>query len=392
MYIFASDYFSAKPAVSAASVFKLMMLLVVFFDATSWVLMEVARFTSIGKSMERLQQLLQQNSYELDGHYTAVHDKSAPAVLFRKATLLPEPDGDILLRKVNMAICSGTLTIITGNQKRSVLLQATIGNCTIMNGIVQIEGNSMSYCGNDTWIQRKSIRDNIIGDRRFQENWYQQVIRACCLEHVIRDLPGGSNHVVEATSNRLDPSQLQRLALARTVYSTASIIVLDDVLSYQDAATSATIRNNLFSQGGLLRHGTTVLLATEHWQHFVDMGAQFVRVEINDRVSPTTQTELLTTLAAETPLETDAEVTKQFKRDVFAGSANQLMTRELLSSIRNETPVASQIEQVGIKQYLGKDGLKIFSLALAGLLLFSILESMEGNVKSFVICMFYLLI
>lgn len=379
MYVFAGDFFSAVHTSSSSSVFKCGLLLLIFFDATAWLLVDIFEFSTVRKSVIRLQKLLQQSSYELDAHYTAVKDdNSAPAVLFSGATLSSEPGRDPLLDNINMPFIRGTLTIITGSEKRSALAQAAIGNCTITQGVVQMGCNSMSYCGKDIWVQRRSIRDNIIGSCRFQDAWYSRVIRACCLDEVIEELPGGNDHVVETTTKRLDSSQLQRLALARSVYSLTDVIVLDDVLSYQDAATSATIRHNLFSHGGLLRHGSTVLVATNDWQAFLNMGAHFVNVESNGQVSRTTQANLLATLAAETAMEAGADMTKQLKRDLLAGSANQLMTQDLLSNIRNEQPPANKIEQASLLKYLGNDGIKPFCLSLAAMVIFIVLENTDG--------------
>lgn len=377
IYIFADDLFYSRPTVSGPSIFKCLLLLVVFFDATSWLLRDISRFSKVQKSTARLQQLLEKASYELDGRYITAQSKNPSfAVQFNNATLLAEPGGEPLLNNVNISFARGSLSLVTGNEKRRTLLQAAIGNCTISEGIVQIGSSSISYCGSDIWIQRKSIKENIIGGRRFQQTWYQQVIQACCLEEVIDRLPGNSEYIVETSSTRLNLSQLQRVALARSVYSGADMIILDDIFSHQDAATSATIRHNLFFHDGLLRHNTTVLIATEDWQSFVNMAAQFISIE-NGQVSRTNQESLLARLTAETALQTDADITKQLKRDVFAGSANQLMIRDLLSNMRNEEPIANKIEGARFIKYLGRDGVLTFCFALIVIIVFLALENIE---------------
>lgn len=329
----------------------------------------------------RLQELLQKASYEMDARYTTAQDKNPSfAVRFNKATLRPEPGVAPVLKNVNMSFTRGMLTLIIGDDKRRALLQAAIANCTISQGIVEIGGKSISYCGNDAWVQRRSVKENITGGGHCHESWYRRVIQACCLEETIDYLPGGNEHIVETSSKRLDSSQLQRLALARSVYSGADIIILDDVLNHQDAATSATIWHNLFFHGGLLRNDTTtVLLATENWQPFVDMGAQFVSVDNNGQVSKISRASLLARLTAEATLATQADVnvTKQLKRDVFAGSANHLMIRDLLSNIRNETPIANKMEAATLTQYLGKDGVIIFRLVIAIMIAVLALENIE---------------
>lgn len=321
-------------------------------------------------SFDRLQRFLQQSSYEVDGRYMSLRNNASDiAVEFSNATVMTEPSGAVLLRRVNLPFQTGTLTVITGDGRRSALIHAAIGNRTISRGAVQIAGASVSYCGTDIWVQRQSIRSNIIGDNPFRERWYRRVIEACCLEATLRDLPGEDEYIVEADRNRLDASQLQRIALARSVYADAPIVVLDDVLSYQDATSSIALQHNLFSDGGLLRNGTrTTIVSTSNWQSFANMEANFVNVDSSGRVFRTTETDLQNELAAEA--DVDVNFTQQLKTDAFARSASQLMTRDLLSTLRSEKPISNKIERVGLTSYLGKQGIPPFILGVAAIICF----------------------
>lgn len=52
-------------------------------------------------------------------------------------------------------------------------------------------------------------------------------------------------------------------ALARALYSTASVLVLDDPFSSMDVTTSRQVYDALLGEGGSLRNGDrTVILAT----------------------------------------------------------------------------------------------------------------------------------
>lgn len=52
------------------------------------------------------------------------------------------------------------------------------------------------------------------------------------------------------------------MALARAAYLRAPVILLDDVFSFLDRKTALDVFGRLLGAGGLLRDGTTVLLAT----------------------------------------------------------------------------------------------------------------------------------
>lgn len=77
-----------------------------------------------------------------------------------------------------------------------------------------------------------------------------------------------------------------------------------------------------------MRHGTTVVIATDDWQPFAHMGARFATVANSGAVSWTTQGDLVASQAALNPVPNH---TRQLKRDDLAGSATQLMTQEALS-------------------------------------------------------------
>lgn len=382
-YLFIGDFFSVGPAVSGPRMIKCIILISNFRYGINWGISYMKQIPASRNSFDRLQRLMQQTSYEVDGRYMSLQSSTSDvAVQFSNATLMSEPSGDVLLRRVNIPFQKGTLTVITGDDKRSTLIQAAIGNCTISRGAVQIAGTSVSYCGRDIWVQWKSIRSNIVGDNTFRETWYRRVIIACCLETIMHDFPGGDEYIVEAGSHRLDASMLQRIALARSVYSAAPILILDDVLSYQDAASSIALQYNLFSEHGLLRNGTTTIISAANWQPFANTGAQFINVESSGRVSRTTETDLQNELAAVT--DTDVNFTQQLKIDAFAGSAIQLMTRDLLSTIRSEKPIANKIERVRLTRYLGKQGLPSFILGVVTLICFVVLEYLPGTYSSYI--------
>lgn len=135
-------------------------------------------------------------------------------------------------------------------------------------------------------------------------------------------------------------------------------------MSYQDAASAAAVQQQIFAIGGLLRHGTTVLMATNNWQSFMNMGARFISVDDGGEVTDTTEGDLVAAAGHEGALNPAAEHLTQLKRDCFAGSATQLMTRELLSKMRTENPIANKVECSTFSQYVGKEGMASFILAV----------------------------
>ena len=80
-----------------------------------------------------------------------------------------------------------------------------------------------------------------------------QVKRACevaCAWDFVEELPLGLDTMIGEHGQGLSQGQLQRLAIARAVCSSAPIMVLDEVTSALDDATEAAVLANIASLPG----------------------------------------------------------------------------------------------------------------------------------------------
>ncbi|KAH7830294.1 putative ABC transporter C family member 2 [Monocercomonoides exilis] len=93
---------------------------------------------------------------------------------------------------------------------------------------------------------------------------YARVIQACCLEQNLDILPGGDEAEVGKRGYNLSGGQCVRIALARAVYSSAEVFLLDDILASVDAHVGQALVIKCISQ---LLKGKTVLLATHHTKY-----------------------------------------------------------------------------------------------------------------------------
>lgn len=183
-----------------------------FHSTTRHTIPVIIKSSGIFEALNRVQQFLQLPSYEADVHYMMQQNHKLQSIIrFKSATIKKESEVNKALEDVTISFTRGSLTVITGDEKKSLILHAAAGNCTIANGTVQLRDYSLSYCGKDIWVQSKSVKDNIVGDEKFDQSWYYQVVQACCLAQDIMSLPGNSNFVAVKGSSRLDLGQLQRL-------------------------------------------------------------------------------------------------------------------------------------------------------------------------------------
>ncbi|CEQ42894.1 SPOSA6832_04771, partial [Sporobolomyces salmonicolor] len=149
-----------------------------------------------------------------------------------------------------------------------------------------IARNQTAFVPQQAWLQNASVRDNILFGLPYRKERYEEVLEACSLVGDLAILEDGDETEIGEKginlSGQVIPGQKARVSLARAVYSRASLVLLDDVLSAVDAHTSAHIYEKCL-KGPLLK-GRTVLLVS-HQVQLVAPGAAYVVGLENGRVS-----------------------------------------------------------------------------------------------------------
>ena len=84
------------------------------------------------------------------------------------------------------------------------------------------------------------------------------IIQECGLNDYFATLREGFNTVIGGTSAQLSGGQLQRLAIARAMYTTPKLLVLDEATSALDGQTEKFVTDSIRAMREL--HGTTVIL------------------------------------------------------------------------------------------------------------------------------------
>ncbi|KAF9160636.1 hypothetical protein BGX21_001995 [Mortierella sp. AD011] len=146
------------------------------------------------------------------------------------------PTAPTYLTKLNLHIPRGSLVAVVGpvGSGKSSLLQAMIGNMTQTEGEI-IRGTNISYASQTAWIQNATIQNNILFDKPLDEERYNRVVKACCLEADLKLFPHGDQTEIGERGVNLSGGQKARLSLARSVYFNAGTVIMDDPLSAVDA-------------------------------------------------------------------------------------------------------------------------------------------------------------
>lgn len=146
---------------------------------------------------------------------------------------------------------------------KSSIFSAIMAELTKREGQIAVSDQSSGFAvvTQQPWLQRGTIKENILFGKRYDESKYVEVLTACCLAEDLEQLPGGDLTGVGEGGMTLSGGQKARVALARAIYQDKDIYLLDDIISAVDAKVARQIFQNCVM--GILRHKTRIL-CTHH--------------------------------------------------------------------------------------------------------------------------------
>ncbi|KAJ7485719.1 multidrug resistance-associated ABC transporter [Mycena latifolia] len=241
-------------------------------------------------------------------------EKQAKTVAFHSATVswpqaslspAATPHRKFMLLDLSLTFPAGELSLVCGKfgSGKSLLLLALLGEADVLTGRVLcprsppdslaslamekpeagkwIVDGLCAYVPQTSWLRNQSIKDNILFNLPYDHARYQKTLQVCALVPDLAILEDGDDSEIGERGVNLSGGQKARVSLARAVYSRASVLLLDDVLSAVDAHTA----NHLYHEclKGPLLTGRTVILVSHHVQ-LCASGAAYVVALDNGRV------------------------------------------------------------------------------------------------------------
>jgi ABC-type multidrug transport system fused ATPase/permease subunit len=183
-----------------------------------------------------------------------------------------------VLQEITVAFPLG-LTVIYGEVAagKTALLQALLGELDRRGGEFIQPDQVIGYCAQTPWLQSMNIRENILFSQPYEEIRYRQVLEACALLPDMAEFKHGDLSNIGENGIGLSGGQKARVALARAVYSSAKILLLDDPLSALDHQTAEYIVNKLLA--GPLLEGRTTILVTHRTELCRGLAKQWVELD-----------------------------------------------------------------------------------------------------------------
>ncbi|KAK0558730.1 hypothetical protein OC844_004930 [Tilletia horrida] len=180
------------------------------------------------------------------------------------------------------------LNVICGPNEagKSTLLSAILGEVPRTSGTVHLtkfrsqhsglEISNISFASQASWLQDGvSVRQNIVFAAAFDEERYQEAVRACALTEDLAAMPFGDATRISAAT--VSGGQRARIALARALYARSDVCLLDDVL----AAVDVNVKRHIVKHalGGRLAKGRTIVLVTHHVDSVLSLASWVVLLQ-----------------------------------------------------------------------------------------------------------------
>uniref|UniRef100_A0A452FNI3 Multidrug resistance-associated protein 4-like n=2 Tax=Capra hircus TaxID=9925 RepID=A0A452FNI3_CAPHI len=158
----------------------------------------------------------------------------------------------------------------------------------LIQGNVNIHGR-IAYVSQQPWVFPGTMRSNILFGKKYEEDRYKEVIKACDLEKHLQNLKEGDQTVIGDGGTPLSEGQKTRVSLARAVYQDADIYLLDDPLSAVDVEVSRRLFEQCICQA--LKDKITILVT--HQLQYLKAASEIVTLENGEMVQKGPYTEFL---------------------------------------------------------------------------------------------------
>lgn len=168
-------------------------------------------------------------------------------------------DREEVLKDFNFKLNKGETVAFVGPSGcgKSTVLKILLSLYPISDGnkTICIDGNVyeltssyrklFSYVPQGNQLMSGTIKDVVCFSNDFDENEVWRALDIACASDFVRKLPSGLDTKLKEQGTGISEGQMQRLAIARAIYSNREILLLDEATSALDVNTEKEVLNNL---------------------------------------------------------------------------------------------------------------------------------------------------
>jgi len=153
---------------------------------------------------------------------------------------------------------------------KTTLIKMIFGVIKPINGIIKINGMSLNsidrqsflsligYVEQNGYIYSRSLKDNILLGRKFEQFKWEQSLKLSRLNNFIKTLPDGCDQLLGENGLQISGGEKQRILIARALYHQPEWLFLDEPFTGIDIENQIEIKNLI----ELLRQKITIVLIT----------------------------------------------------------------------------------------------------------------------------------
>jgi ATP-binding cassette, subfamily B, bacterial PglK len=178
-----------------------------------------------------------------------LNSPEAPLIEFKDVSAHYGVSTETVLKNINVMIFEGESIGIIGKSGsgKSTFLDLLSGLITPSDGSIIAVGRPLnasseqfwrqkiSYMGQETFVWDDTVIENItLGKTPINQQLLDQSLYISCFDEVLTQLGEGLDAIVGENGSSLSGGQRQRLGLARAIYNSKSILILDEATSSLD--------------------------------------------------------------------------------------------------------------------------------------------------------------
>ncbi|KAG9290281.1 hypothetical protein G9A89_022257 [Geosiphon pyriformis] len=171
---------------------------------------------------------------------------------------------EFILKGLDMEFPVGKLSVVCGHKGsgKSLLLLSLLRESIVLRGFVHFPTTSVAYLAQQPWLENATIRHNILFGSNFDDDRYWNVVEICNLTKDFGNMEQADMTEYDDKNLILSDDQKARIALARAMYSSAQILLLDNCLELVDVVTARQIIENSL-KSPFLSNRTVIMVSND---------------------------------------------------------------------------------------------------------------------------------